>query len=449
MTPRNYRNELSVLVNRTINRRSGGLHATKLPADTRNGVEVRDVCKRFRIRRESAGRLSSFFISRIATRAHREDLWALRNVSFEVARGEILGIVGTNGSGKSTLLRVISGITTPTSGTVRREPRVAALLDLSVGFHPHLTGYENLFLAASLLGIPREEMRRRLPDIIAFSGVDPNYLEVPIRFFSSGMVTRLGFSLAVHTAPDIVLIDEVLAVGDAEFQARSARRLLQFRDEGKAMVLVSHLVGAVQQISSRVLWLEGGQVRTVGPADEVTRDYRAYLSGRIVTRTAEEESESLARAGFREGAPRAYDLSRQDSVCFDSVTIDDGTGSRPDKFATGAMLRLVAELSAKDQAADTDIIVTILSDSGAVIEELSAAERGTRVGRIGAKGRFTVRFDPLPLYRGRYTIMLQAVDANERTRVYGHSKEIPFEVEMPYTALPVYPGDVPCQFEMD
>ena len=261
------------------------------------------------------------------------------------------------------------------------------------------------------------------------------------------MVTRLGFSLAVHTAPDIVLIDEVLAVGDAEFQARSARRLLQFRDEGKAMVLVSHLVGAVQQISSRVVWLDAGEVRAVGSADDVTRDYRAYLSGRIVTHT--EEDDNSARAGFREGAPQAHDLSLQGRVVFGSVTLDDGSDSRPGKFSTGGVLRATAQLEVADPQADIDIIVTITSDSGAVIEELSATEKGTPIGRIGGRGRFRVRFDPLQLYRGRYTIVLQAVDATDRTRVFGHSNEIPFEVEMPYTALPVYPGDIPCQFELD
>lgn len=416
-----------------------------LPMEARNGIEVRGVSKRFLVSTSSAGRLSSFFLHRLLTRARREELWALRDVSFDVRRGEVLGIVGTNGSGKSTLLRVMAGITRPSSGELRRMPRVAALLDLSAGFHPSLTGYENLFLTASILGISREELRSRLPKIVEFSQVDPAYLETPVRYYSTGMLTRLGFALAVNVEPDVVLIDEVLAVGDVEFQARSAKRLLEFRDEGKAMVLVSHVVGAVQQICQTALWLEEGRLRTSGPAEEITNEYRAFLNGRISLRREQE-----AQAGFREEGPRQLDLSRQSEIEFSDVKLHDGSGAEtpPEKFATGGVLCLEATLKARESVENPELIVSITSETGSVVEEFSASERGVTLPSIEGALRLSLRLEPLLLFRGKFTLVLLAVERDRPRVILGHSREIRFQVEMPYTAQSVFLGEIPCQFEM-
>jgi ABC-type polysaccharide/polyol phosphate transport system ATPase subunit len=407
------------------------------PADPRNSIEVCGVSKRFLVETGSVGRASAFFLYRLAARASREELWALRDVTFHVAHGEIIGIVGVNGSGKTTLLRLISGISQPTAGEIRRPPRVGALLDVSVGFHPNLTGYENLFLGASLLGIPREELRARLGDIVAFSGVDPQYLETPVRYYSAGMLTRLGFSLAVNVDPDVVLLDEVLAVGDAEFQAQSARRLLGFAEQGKAMIVVSHVVNVVQQLCSRSLWLDAGRIRADGPSEEVLRDYRVFLNRQIEGR----DGETAPRGGDATVADRAADIG--------PLVLDDGTGKIPEKYVTNGCLRVRARITARRPVPDPDLLVTLTHDTGAVVDEFLVSERGTVLHPLGPEGaQAAIVFEPLLLYRGRYTLALQLVTRATPARAVSPRAEATFEVDMPYTAQPVYCAEIPVRFEM-
>lgn len=415
-------------------------HGFEPPLDPANGVEVREVSKRYRVLGESAGRVSSFLFHRLLTRRHRRDLWALRDISLDVRRGEILGIVGTNGSGKSTLLRVISGITAPSTGGVRIAPRVAALLDLTVGFHPSLTGYENLYLAASILGIPHEELRRRLPEIVAFSGIDRDYFDQPVRTYSTGMMTRLGFSLAANTNPDVMLIDEVLAVGDAEFQARSARQLLEFRDHGKAMVFVSHLSGAVAELCARAVWIEGGVVRADGPAREVIRQYDAYLNARIATRQGREAAHRQEHDDYASGASVSE---------IDMPELDDGTGAVPATFATGGRLRARVAVRPRRSLDGADLLVRVTTADQAVVDEFLASEHGAEIPQGGASFRVGVTFDPLILYRGAYTIGFCLVDRGDPSRTLASGEPARFEVEMSCTAQAVMPAWLPCEFEME
>lgn len=413
-----------------------------LPLNPANAVEVEGISKRYRVATGDVGRLSSFFLYRFASSLVREELWALSGVSFEVPRGTILGIVGVNGSGKSTLLRVITGITAPTAGEVRRPPRVGALLDMSVGFHPGLTGYENLFLGASLLGIPREELRARLGDITEFSGIEPEYLETPVRYYSTGMLTRLGFSLAVHTDPDVVLLDEVLAVGDSEFQTRSARRLLRFAEEGKAMIVVSHVVEVVQQLSTDAMWLHGGKVRQMGPPDEVLRDYRAFLNGRI--EAARGQAEDAAAAG---GTGLESDLH---AVLSAPALLPDGN-KQPGQYETNGTLRASVVVEARRAIENPDLVAVVLHDTGAVVEEFAASERGVIFDplRAGERVRVTINFEPLLLLRGRYALSFHLVERGNASAALGHGPEVWFEVNMPYTALPVYCASIPAWFSME
>ena len=198
--------------------------------------------------------------------------WSLRGVSFDVRQGDVLGILGRNGAGKSTLLKLLSRISVPTSGTIRMRGRVSSLLEVGTGFHPELSGRENIYLNGAILGMRKAEIDRKLDEIIAFSGIE-HHLDSPIKRYSSGMKVRLGFSVAAHLEPEILIVDEVLAVGDAEFQKKCLGSMREVADGGRTILFVSHNMVSVQSLCSRVLWLEKGLVRREGETEDLVRDY--------------------------------------------------------------------------------------------------------------------------------------------------------------------------------
>jgi len=201
-------------------------------------------------------------------------LWALRDVSFEVARGEVVGVIGRNGAGKSTLLKILSRITPPTAGRIEIRGRVGALLEIGTGFSPELTGRENVFLNGVILGMSRAEVQDKLDEIIAFSEVE-RFIDTPVKHYSSGMRVRLAFSVAAHLQPEILLVDEVLAVGDVEFQRKCIGRMERVARDGRTVVLVSHNLGTVRALCGRALLLEGGRLARFGPAASVVEHYLA------------------------------------------------------------------------------------------------------------------------------------------------------------------------------
>jgi len=201
-----------------------------------------------------------------------ETFWALHPADFEIAEGERVGVIGRNGAGKSTFLKLLAGITPPTQGRIEVRGRVGSLLEVGTGFHPELSGRENIFLAASVLGMRRSEIASKLDDIVAFAGVD-RFLDTPVKRYSSGMYLRLAFAVAAHIEPEILLVDEVLAVGDAEFQKKCLGRMAEFGESGRTVVFVSHSMAAVLRLCERAILLDGGRVVADGPASEVIRTY--------------------------------------------------------------------------------------------------------------------------------------------------------------------------------
>lgn len=234
-------------------------------------VVVNNVSKRYRIRsaktenRSKGSALSKLF-------ARREHVWALKNISFQVEKGEALGIVGQNGAGKSTILKLLSSITAPTKGEIAIHGRLSALVEVSSGFHPELTGRENIFLSGSILGMTRGEIARKVERIIEFSGVR-RYIDAPVKQYSSGMYVRLGFSIAAHLEPDILILDEVLAVGDAAFQARCLDRIAHLRDSGKTILFTSHDLAALERLCHRALLLHRGELLLSASPKEVIDAY--------------------------------------------------------------------------------------------------------------------------------------------------------------------------------
>ena len=236
-------------------------------------VEVSEVSKQFRL---ELNRPTS--VKEAVLRFGRRDvrhLWALRDVSITIEKGSFFGLVGQNGSGKSTLLRLMAGIHRPTSGRIAARGRLSALLELGSGFHPELTGRENVFLNGAMLGLGRREMAAAMDDIVTFSGVG-DQIDAPVKIYSSGMYMRLGFSVAVNVEPEILLVDEVIAVGDEEFQQRCLEHMASLRSGGTTIVLVSHDTALVRKLCDRVGWLDGGQLREVGDPDRVVDAYLAH-----------------------------------------------------------------------------------------------------------------------------------------------------------------------------
>jgi len=220
---------------------------------------------------------------------HVEDIWALRDVSLEVPEGQVLGVIGKNGAGKSTLLKILTRITTPTSGTAEIHGRVGSLLEVGTGFHPELTGRENVYLNGSVLGMKRREIQSKFDEIVEFSGVE-RFIDTPVKRYSSGMSVRLAFSVAAHLEPEILLVDEVLAVGDAEFQRRCLGRMEDLSQSGRTVLFVSHQMQAVTQLCDRAVLLEQGEIALDGSAEYVVAEYLQLVGGSSSERTWPEDS---------------------------------------------------------------------------------------------------------------------------------------------------------------
>lgn len=249
--------------------------------DSNVDLAVNKVSKRYRIAHEQAagggglaGRLRQMF----GGGARQEEFWAVREASFQVHSGESVGIIGHNGAGKSTILKMLSGITTPTDGQIQVRGRLTALLEVGSGFHPELTGRENIFLSGSILGMRRREIHSKLDGIIDFAGVR-DFIDVPVKRYSSGMYVRLGFSIAAHLHPDVLLLDEVLAVGDMAFQQKCQQRILELRDQGMTVVFISHDLQAVERVCTRTLVFDHGRIVFDGNTKDAITHYNS--SGRF------------------------------------------------------------------------------------------------------------------------------------------------------------------------
>ena len=244
-------------------------------------IEVVSLSKRFLIHHNRVRTLKERVIRRLspsgAAQARAEVFWALRDVTLHVMSGETVGIIGPNGSGKSTLLRLIAGIYQPTSGQVRTDGQVMPLIELGLGFHPELTGEENVYLNASLFGLSRSQIRGIYPKVVEFSELE-RFIDTPLKNYSSGMSARLGFAIAVHMNPDILLLDEILSVGDAGFVQKCLRKVEEFKAQGKTIVLVSHSAGSVKKMCQRVFLLDHGQMVSQGDVDEVLARYDELLA---------------------------------------------------------------------------------------------------------------------------------------------------------------------------
>jgi lipopolysaccharide transport system ATP-binding protein len=331
--------------------------------------------------------------------APRDEFWAVRDVTFEVARGEAVGIIGRNGAGKSTILKLLTGITAPTAGEIVIRGRLAALIELGSGFHPELTGRENAYLSGSMLGLRRREITDKLPGIAEFSGIG-DFLDVPVKFYSSGMFVRLGFAIAAHLEPDILLVDEVLAVGDAEFQARCLRRIEELKRHGVTLIIVSHDLGAIEQLCDRALLLDHGTVLTSGSSSDIVTAYQRLASG----------GSPPAAASARPIDPGAEDTPLEIAAL--ALCRPDGTST----LTVAAGGPVTASVTVRANRAFDDVEVTLALydfEQGTHLIECTSATRGEPFPLPAGETQIDFVIPHLPLAPGVYTLGATAKPAAE------------------------------------
>jgi lipopolysaccharide transport system ATP-binding protein len=323
----------------------------------------------------------------LARRKARQQLWALHDVSLRVEPGESVGLIGHNGAGKTTILRLLAGITRPTRGHVRTTGRLASLINLGAGFHPELTGRENIFLNGVILGLTRREVKARFDAIVDFADLGP-YIDTPLKRYSSGMYARLGFAVAAHVDPDVLLVDEVLSVGDVSFQDRSIRKMLSFRDSGRAILFVSHNLSAVEMMCQRAIWLDHGTIRRAGPTADVVRAYIDAVDEALVEGAAE-------RDGF--------DAEDGDAIAFQEVSVHDAHGRLCTEFDFGERMRIKLRCLAREDVQHAQCSVTVRGDYG----PLFTATSDTFVCWRRGPHDLECVFESLPLLPGLYRVEVQ------------------------------------------
>jgi lipopolysaccharide transport system ATP-binding protein len=339
-------------------------------------LELAHVSKRFSI----GGRASLLDFRR------RQELWALRDVSLRVEHGESVGLIGHNGAGKTTLLKLVAGITRPTQGQLMTNGRVASLINLGAGFHPELTGRENILLNGVILGLTRREVKQRFEQIVEFADLGP-YIDTPLKRYSSGMYARLGFAVAAHVDPDVLLVDEVLSVGDVAFQDRSIRKMLSFRDSGRAILFVSHNLSAVEMMCQRALWIDHGVIRHAGPTAEVVRAYLDAVDDSLVADATE----------------NGVVASDRDAVAVTDVEIFDASAHPRVDFDYGEPLTVRLRCLARQDAHRVQCSVTVRGDYGPLFTATSETFATWHPG----SHEIECTFATLPLLPGLYRLEVQ------------------------------------------
>jgi len=379
-------------------------------------IQIEGISKMFRLFRE---RPTSLKQRLLVSRSRSEELWALRDVSFDIAQGSSMGLIGPNGSGKTTLLKCIAGILRPTAGIIRYRGRLAPLLELGAGFHPDLTGRENVYLNASFLGLSRRETDRVFDDIVAFAELE-EFMDNQVKFYSSGMLVRLGFAVAVHVDPEVLLIDEVLAVGDESFQRRCLDRIRRFQSEGRTIVLVTHTLDVVRQVCDEAVMLEHGRVHAIGAPDDVVRTLRHRLLSDDPLFVPEEGSREVEISG---------------------VVIESDGGLR-DTVRSGEGLTITVDLRADVAVPDAAVAFAVVSaSSNQAVLEGKTSLLGVSLGPVDRKKRVRFRIPPAPWASGTYFVSV-GLDSPDGRLFHVQTQHYPLtvpEVDHLVTPLAVRP----------
>ncbi|MDD2858909.1 MAG: ABC transporter ATP-binding protein [Candidatus Nanopelagicales bacterium] len=363
-----------------------------------NAVEMSNVGKRFM---RNADRRNSIKERIVRGRARRaEDFWAVRHVDLDIPKGSVYGLIGHNGSGKSTLLKMIGGIYRPTEGTITSEGRIASLIELGAGFHPEMTGRENIGLNGSILGLPRKEIADVTDEIIDFSGLR-EFIDDPVKHYSSGMYVRLGFAVAVHMKPDVLLVDEVLAVGDEEFQRKCFDHLYALRRAGKTIIVVSHGLGQLEALCDEVAWLERGTLQEIGEPTDVVASYLKRVN-------AEESARNPLATATRDQPDHEGGL--QSSLRVKSVQITSLDGVPLNHAETGTTFAIKVGVATTEPVLGPNVRIALQHETGPLVTMIGNHRLGHDFGTIDGDHVIDVELIDNPLLPGRYRVHVDVFD---------------------------------------
>jgi ABC-2 type transport system ATP-binding protein len=360
---------------------------------TSSAVSVDGVSKRFRLYHEKNQYLKSTVLR--GKRAKYDEFWALKDISFEIPSGSSFGIIGSNGSGKSTLLKCLAGILTPDKGDITVRGRIAALLELGAGFHPEMSGRENIFLNGAILGMTQRELLRKMDSIIEFAGLE-EFIDTPVKNYSSGMTVRLGFAIAINVDPEILIIDEVLAVGDRAFQQKCHEKIEEFKHDGRTIILVSHGLGDVAQLCQTVAWIEKGNLKAIGDGYDVVGEYLGEANDATVRQTGE--------IGERWGT-REVEIAGVEFLGLDKKPISS--------IRSGAPVTLRVNFQAHQQVPEIVVGFRISHLHGTNIWGTNTKRRSVHVGPVNGEGSIDIEIPEFPLLSGTYDLTIAISDASE------------------------------------
>lgn len=355
-------------------------------------IEIHDLKKKFRVYADAGHSLKEKVLSK--KRRSYEDRWVLNGISLEVQEGEAIGLVGRNGCGKSTLLKLMSRILFPESGSVKLNGRVSSLIELGAGFHPDMTGRENIYTNASIFGLTHKEIDERLQEIIDFSEME-EFIDNPVRTYSSGMYMRLAFSVAIHVGADILLIDEILAVGDAAFQAKCFERLMEIKATGTTIVIVSHSMTQLERICDRTVWIDEGKIRMEGAPNEVHPLYLDYMGQRTqIAAPVKKKKQENANQG---------DAPQQTAAHWTDICLLNDKGERIERFCTGDAVTLQLSYEADTDAAEDALIgLALYRADKALCYGTNTQREHLQPLKLQKKGVIRCRFSPMNLIAGTY-----------------------------------------------
>jgi len=377
-----------------------------------SAVLVDGLGKRFRLTHDRNWTLKATVLAGHRTRY--EEFWALRGVDLDIPHGSTFGIIGGNGSGKSTLLKILAGILRPDEGTATVNGRLSALLELGAGFHPELTGRENVYLNGAILGFTSKEIRRRFDDIVGFAELD-RFIDEPVRNYSSGMYVRLGFSVAIHVEPEILLVDEVLAVGDHTFQKRCLDRFAQLKAEGRTIILVSHDLDMVGWLCEQTAWIQQGTLQAVGPSPKVIEQ---FLDGAVDSPTPADPSPSAPR---RFGGLGPDDLVR-------AVELVDANGHPMDRVGSGRPVRFRVRVNADQVGEPVTVALGLYRADGTHVASINSGAAARAADDAGTV-EVDYAVDSLAVQPGIYELSVALHDATMRRVFERHTHLVRFEVE--------------------
>jgi lipopolysaccharide transport system ATP-binding protein len=379
-------------------------------------ISFQDVGKRFKMSPERPRTILEMVIAFVRLqRRPTQDLWAVRNLNFDLHRGESLGIIGRNGSGKSTALKLIARVLRPTEGRIVVRGRVSALLELGAGFHPDLTGRENVYLNGSILGLQKEEIAERFPSIVDFSELH-DFIDIPVKHYSSGMYMRLGFSIAIHVQPDILIVDEILAVGDQAFQAKCFDRIEDLQEQGTTIILVSHNLEMVQKLCSHLLWLEQGKLRAGGSVSEVLPRYMSEMYRRPELL----ESGSQRRQVFRRRGTQDVQIT--------DLRFLDAAGKASNQFQTNSPMIIEMSYVAHKSVQDPEFGLALYREDGVQVAGPNTRLAGVAMGLVTGAGVLRYEIAQLPLLPARYDVTAAVHDSKRPVAYDFHDRAYQFEV---------------------